>query len=114
MVAPSLSMHGRALIDAVKVAYDGGDSYNTVARKFNCKVGTIQSIMRKYWPGSIRTSRREQLDVRIQPKPAAKGFTLAALRQCRCGDCLACGCPIVGETSERRVCPLCVTSERPA
>ena len=107
MAAPLLSKRSRAFVDAVIAAYDGGDSYDTVARKFHRKTSTIQGIMRKYSPGSIRTSRREQIDVRIQPKRAEEVFDLAALGQVACGDCLSCGCPLVGKTKERRVCGLC-------
>ena len=112
MSTPALSKRARMVVDGVIAAYDAGGSYNTVGREFKIKVSAVQTIMRKYSPGSIRTSRGQQLDVRLQPKRAEEGLTLAALGQSRVGPCRGCGVLLVAETRENPVtgqtCGLCL------
>ena len=112
MTTPALSERDRAIVNAVITAYDAGGSYNTVGREFKIKVSAVQIIMRKYSPGSIRTSRHQQLGVRLQPAPAQEGLTLAALGLSRVGPCRGCGIPLVAETRENPVtgqtCGLCL------
>ena len=102
MSAPGISKHALAVVDAVIAAYEGGDSYSTVARDFGLHTSTVQSIMRKYARDSIRTPTQAR-KVRINPKPAVESLTLAALGLMRVGPCKACGILLVAKTRENPV-----------
>ena len=108
MATPGLSKSALALVPKVIAAYDGGGSYNTVGQKFKLKTCTVQAIMRQFSPGSIRTSHDQQSRVRINPKPAAEGMTLAALGLFKVGPCWECRVEMVSVTPEKdQTCGLC-------
>ncbi len=112
MTTPYLSKRGEAFVAAVIAAYDAGDSYDTVARERGIKPGVVQTIMRRFSPGSIRKQGQQK------KRPVVKefGITLASLGLSRVGPCKgtrfsSCGIPLVAPTRQHPVkgqtCGLC-------
>ena len=105
-----MSERNLAEVQAIITAYQGGLSYEGVARDFETSSTRVQAIMRKHSPGSIR--QRGTPGFTGPPpgiKPPETGFTLASLGLRHVGRCPGCGVLIVSETEGRRQrCPLCV------
>ena len=100
----------QAFIDAIKAAYDRGLSYDGVAQDLGINATKVQTIMRKYFPDSIRTPG-ETLEVRPQYSHAVHGLTLGALGLYAVGPCKKCRIEIVSKTPEEKgtiTCPLCL------
>ncbi len=107
MTMPYLSERGEAFVAAVIAAYDAGGSYDTVARELGIKPGVVQTIMRRFSPGSIRKQGQQKKLAVVKEF----GLTLAALGLMRVGPCRSCGIPLVAKTRQNPVkgqtCGLC-------
>ena len=98
-------------VQAIIAAYQGGLSYEGVARDFDTSSTRVQAIMRKHSPGSIRQRGTPGFTTGppLGSKPPEAGFTLKSLGLRHVGACVGCGVRIVSETEGRRQrCPLCV------
>ena len=93
-----------ALERGVITAYQGGLSYEGVARVKDMPAHRVQLIMHKFSPGSIRKSRRP-----FKPRPVEEGLTLAALGLYAVGPCADCETPLVSSTRWLdQVCGFCL------
>ena len=90
---------------AIVAAYQGGDGYETIARRFKTSSSRVAVIMKKHAPDSIRPSGNP---AGKHGNPLDGGLTLSALSLYAVGPCADCGVPLVSPTRERRqACGFC-------